>query len=174
MADIMSAVVPFMFVLAVTYGALEVSDIFKRKQVKLIISLCFAFVAMTNAIVTSFIMGVLPFAILGFIALFFLGFILNFFKEGEGEKGSRDYTLILIVFFLFLIFMTSYGLDFIGDLFPGLSMENMVTGTGLIVMAIIFYCVYKLWTKGQQSEILSVQIVYLDKLVVKDLLDRRV
>ena len=48
MADFMSVVIPFLFVLAVVYGALEVSDIFKRKQVKIILSLCFALVAMSS------------------------------------------------------------------------------------------------------------------------------
>ena len=102
MADLMSTIIPFLFVLAVVYGALEVSDIFKRKQVKLIISLCFAVVAMSTPLITGFIMGVLPYAILAFIVLFFVGFAMSFAKGGK-EGGPRDYVLIVIVLVLFLL-----------------------------------------------------------------------
>jgi hypothetical protein len=151
MADIMSSVIPFLFVLAVVYGALEVSDIFKRKQVKLIISLSFAYVAMTTEYVAGFIMGVLPYAILAFIVLFFLGFALSFARGGK-EGGGRDYTLIVIVLVLALIFMTSYGLDFLEGFMPGFSSEEITTGAGLLVMAIIFYSVYRLWGGGSQTK----------------------
>ena len=152
MADIMSSVIPFLFVLAVVYGALEVSDVFKRKQVKLIISLSFAYVAMTTGYVAGFIMGILPYAIIAFIVLFFLGFALSFAKGGKEGGGERDYTLIVIVLVLFLVFMTSYGLDFLERFMPGLSSEEIATGAGLLVMAIIFYSVYRLWAGGSQSK----------------------
>jgi len=151
MAEIMSSVIPFLFVLAVVYGALEVSDVFKKKQVKLIISLSFAYVAMTTAYVAGFIMGVLPYAIIAFIVFFFLGFALSFAKGGK-EGGERDYTLIVIVLVLALIFMTSYGLDFLEGFMPGLSSEEITTGAGLLVMAIIFYSVYRLWSGGSQTK----------------------
>ena len=150
MADLMSTVIPFMFVLAVVYGALEVSDIFKRKQVKVILSLCFALVAMTNALITTFIMGVLPYAILGFIVLFFIGFIMNFFKDDKDGKGGgkKDFTLIIIVLVLFLIFMSSYGMEFFGGSVSGLSSEELSTGIGITVLLIIFYSAYRL--KGEK------------------------
>jgi uncharacterized membrane protein len=148
----MSSVIPFLFVLAVVYGALEVSDIFKRKQVKLILSLCFAFVAMTTEFITEFIMGVLPYAIIAFIALFFIGFAMSFFKEDkEGKKGEKDFTLIAIVLVLFLLFAANYGLDFLDDMIPGMATGDFVTGLGLVVILIIFYSIYKMWNKTSKS-----------------------
>ena len=151
MADFMSVVIPFLFVLAVVYGALEVSDIFKRKQVKIILSLCFALVAMSSGLITEFIMGVLPYAILLFIAFFFIGFVLSFFREDkkEGEKGERDYTLIIIVLVLLLLFLASYGTGFIEDMFPSVSRDNLVTGLGLVVILLVFYAAYRLGAKKQ-------------------------
>lgn len=146
MADLMSTVIPFLFVLAVVYGALEVSDIFKRKQVKLILSLCFAFVAMTTEFLTTFIMGVLPYAILAFIVLFFIGFAMSFFG-GKGDKeggGKKDFTLIIIVLVLFLLFMSNYGLEFFGGSVSGFSTDELSAGIGLVVLLIIFYSAYKL------------------------------
>jgi hypothetical protein len=151
MADFMSVIIPFLFVLAVVYGALEVSDIFKRKQVKLIISLCFALVAMSSALITGFIMGILPYAILLFIAFFFIGFALSFFREDkkEGGKGERDYTLIAIVLVLLLLFLSSYGTEFIEDMIPGMSRDSLVTGIGIIVILMVFYAAYKLSGKKE-------------------------
>lgn len=143
MADLMSTVIPFLFVLAVVYGALEVSDIFKRKQVKLILSLCFAFVAMTTEFITTFIMGVLPYAILAFIVLFFIGFAMSFLGGKKGE-GDRDYVLIVIVLVLFLLFMANYGLGFLGSSISGFSTDELSAGIGLLVLLIIFYSAYKI------------------------------
>lgn len=147
MADLLSVVIPFLFVLAVVYGALEVSDIFKRKQVKLIISLCFALVAMTTGFITEFIMGILPYAIMAFIAIFFVGFALSFFRGKGGEKGERDYVLMAIVLILLLLFLTNYGIGFLEDYMPGISVEEFATGVGIVVILLVLYSVYKIWNK---------------------------
>lgn len=144
MADLLSTLIPFLFVLAVVYGALEVSDIFKRSQVKLIISLCFALVAMTTGFIGEFIMGILPYAIMAFIAIFFVGFALSFFR---GKEGGRDYTLMAIVLILLLLFGASYGLGFLEDYLPGISGGDLATGLGILVLLLIFYSVYSVWNK---------------------------
>lgn len=143
MADLLNTIIPFLFVLAVVYGALEASDIFKRKQVKLIISLSFAFVAMTTDFISEFIMGILPYAILAFIGFFFIGFALSFFRGKEGQGGEKDYTLITIVLILFLLFVANYGLGFVSDMFPGISSGEVLTGIGIVVILLIFYSIYR-------------------------------
>jgi hypothetical protein len=143
MADLLTTLIPFLFVLAVVYGALEVSDIFKKSQVKLIISLCFALVAMTTGFITEFIMGILPYAILAFIAIFFVGFALSFFK-GKKE-GERDYTLMAIVLILFLLFVANYGIGYLSAYMPSLSGGDLATGVGILVLLLVFYAAYKGW-----------------------------
>jgi hypothetical protein len=147
MADLLTILIPFLFVLAVVYGALEVSDIFKRSQVKLIISLCFALVAMTTGFITEFIMGILPYAIMAFIAIFFVGFALSFFKGKGGEKGERDYTLMAIVLILLLLFLANYGIGFLEDYMPGISAEEFATGVGIVVIFLVLYSAYMIGKK---------------------------
>ena len=146
MADIISTLVPFLFVLALTYGALELSGVFKKKQVNTIIALAMAFYTMTNTMLLNFIDSVLPYAIFMVIIIFFLGFIMKFF-QGKKE-GDRDYTLIILVLFLFLIVAANYGLGFIENMVPGISQEELMTGIGIAVIMIILYSVYRLWNKG--------------------------
>jgi hypothetical protein len=151
MADLLTTLIPFLFVLAVVYGALEVSDIFKRKQVKLIISLVFALVAMTSEMITSFIMGILPWATMAFIVFFFVGFALSVLGVKKGKEGERDYSLIAIILILFLIFLANYGIDFLEDLMPGITTDEMITGVGILALLLIFYVAYKLWGKKEEQ-----------------------
>jgi hypothetical protein len=153
MADLLSIAIPFLFVLAVVYGALEVSDIFKKKQVKLIISLCFALVAMTTEFIVEFIMSIIPLAIPLFIAIFFIGFLLSFFrgKGGEGGGGPRDYVLVAIVLMLILLFAANYNLSFLSNLLPGISQGDFMTGIGILIVLIFFYAIYKVWNPQKQG-----------------------
>jgi hypothetical protein len=152
MADLLSTIIPFLFVLAVVYGALEVSDIFKKKQVKLIISLVFALVAMTSEMITSFIMGILPLATVGFIIFFFIGLALSVLGVKKGKEGEeKNYSLIAIILILFLIFLANYGIDFLEDLMPGLTTDEIITAVGILALLIIFYVAYKLWGKNDKQ-----------------------
>lgn len=151
MADLLTTLIPFLFVLAVVYGALEVSDIFKRKQVKLIISLVFALVAMTSEMITAFIMGILPYATMAFIIFFFAGFALSILGVKKGKEGERDYSLIAIILILFLIFLANYGIDFLEDLMPGITSDELITGVGILALLLIFYVAYKLWGKNEKQ-----------------------
>ena len=146
MADFAVTLVPFLFVLAVAFGSLEVSGVFKRKQVNLIIAVAMAFFAITNDTVLTFLNAVLPFAIMGFILLFFFGFVMK--SLGGDKEGDRDYTLIIMVLMLILIFAANYGLDFFEGILPGIDDEELMTGLGIAVLGIIFFSVYKLWKKG--------------------------
>jgi hypothetical protein len=149
MADLITSLVPFLFVLAVTFGALDVSGVFKKRQVNVIISLAFAFFAISNQAVSAFINSVLPYAIMGFIAVFFLGFIASFLRKGS---GGIDYTFLIIVMVLVAIFAANYSLDFLQNMFPGLSGQDFTAWIGLAVIAVIFYSVYKLWNKTGQGQ----------------------
>ena len=146
MADLTTSLIPFLFVLAVTYGSLEFSELFKRRQVNLIIALILAFVAVSNEMVSEFIMSVLPYAIMLFVVFFFIGFVIKIFKKaGTGEK---DYTLMLIVLILVAIFLANFGLAFFEDMIPGLDYDTIITVLGLVMFGIVFYAIYKVWGSG--------------------------
>lgn len=134
---------PFFFVLAVVYGALEVSKIFKSSGVKGIISVVIALFAVVSPGVAEFIYQVLPYAVIFFVVFFFIGFVRSFFKGKEGEK--RDYILPIIIGGLIIIFLSSQG-DALKNLFPSagfLSNDNFIVAVILVVILMILYAAYK-------------------------------
>jgi EamA domain-containing membrane protein RarD len=126
---------PFLFVLAIVYGALEFSDVFKNRTVKFIIAVVLGFFAISSAEVLAFIYNVLPYAAVFFVAFFFLGFIRKFFKKEKGEKN--DYKLLMICAALVLIFLSSQS-EIIG-----LNIEkDTITLIALGVIVLVFLMAY--------------------------------
>lgn len=149
--DMFMQMIPFLFVLAVVYGALDFSGVFNKNSVKGIISLAIALFALTSQFVIDFIYGVLPYAVILFIVVFFLAFLAKLFggRKKEGEKGGeRDWSLIVIVVILVLIFLASQGTDLVSTFLPSMPVENLMYGVGLVLILLIFYAVYQ----AQKSE----------------------
>jgi hypothetical protein len=141
--EIFDLLIPALFLLAIVYGALEVSGVFKNKAVKAIIAIAIALFAITSSELVTFLNGVLPYAVMLFVAFFFIGFIFKFLKGG----GGKDWTLIIIILILLLVLLAR-----LPDIFPGwqlgfLSNENLMWAIGTIVVLAIFYIAYKM-TKG--------------------------
>lgn len=146
MVELLTTAIPFLFVLAVVYGALEVSDIFKNRGVKGIIAIVVALFAVTNEQLVEFIYLVLPYAAVLFIVVFFLAFIVSIFK-GRGREGGRkvNFTLLAVAIALVLLFLAGQGesLDFlnIGD-------SNLIAIIGFILIVLIFYAAYRYEAKA--------------------------
>ena len=152
MADLLTNMIPFFFVLAIVYGALDYSNVLKKNSVKAIISLVIAFFAITYQPLVDFIYLVLPYAVILFIVVFFLAFISKLFKGkgGEGGKGGeRDWTLIAIIVILILIATAAYGQDILNNFLPAMPAENFLYAVGLVLVLLIFYAAYKNWGKEE-------------------------
>jgi len=132
--------IPFFFILAIIYGALELGGVFKNKGVKFIIAISIAAISMTNQLVIDSINLYLPFAGAFFVVVFFIGFIHRAFIQ----KENKDYVLILVVLGLVLIIFARQGELFRG-FFDGLpfSYENFIIAIAVILMAIMFHAAYK-------------------------------
>lgn len=145
---IMEYAIPFFFLLAVVYGALGVSGVFKNRAVNGIIALVVAFFGMTYQPFTAWLYSIMPYAIALFIAVFFIGFVTKLFKSKRGEP--KDYTLILIVIGLFLILFVRFGEE-VENITASLGMpvtyENLVGIVGIAVLIAFLYSAYKL-SKG--------------------------
>ena len=144
--------IPFFFIFAIIYGALEVSGVFRNKAVKAIIAVALAFFAVSNADVVLFIHQVLPFATVFFVVVFFIGFIAKPFR-GRGGEGKRDPFLLLVILGLLLIafaqlgtpsspFYSSISSTILGD-------EKVLWGIGI---AILFFMFYYAWTQSRESK----------------------
>lgn len=150
--EIFTQMIPFLFVLAVVYGALDFSDVFKKNSVKGIISLAIALFALTSQFVIDFIYGVLPYAVILFIVVFFLAFLSKLVggRKKGGEGGERDWSLIIIVVILVLIFLASQGTDLVSTFLPSMPVENLMYGIGLVLILLIFYAVYQAQKGGEK------------------------
>jgi len=139
--DMIASVIPFFFIAAIVYGALEVSDVFKNRNVKTVIAAVFAFFTITYEPLAVLINQILPYAAMFFIALFFLAFLFKPFRGGG--KRERDYSLIIIIGGLVLIFLANSGYRIIQDMLPEMSNSNFMVGAGLVIILMIFYAAYK-------------------------------
>jgi hypothetical protein len=132
--------IPFFFMFAVAYGGLEVSDVLKNRKINLVLGVVFGLFAASNPGTVDFINEVLPYAVILLVIFFFLGFLLSFVR-GKGEKGKKDpdYTLIIIIAGLAMIFLSSDN-----SLLSGLpiSLENWSPWIMLVFILVVFMGAY--------------------------------
>ncbi len=145
MADIISLMVPFLFMLAIVYGALDVSGVFKNKRVNALIALVFAFFTLTYAPAIEFINSVMPFAIMFFVVFFFLGFVIKIAKKGV----DKDYNLLIIILGLVLLLFATQGPGFISSFAPGFEGQasNIMVISAVVFIGVILLAAYKLSIK---------------------------
>jgi len=152
MADIfsmlsMETLLPFMLVLAITYGALEVSKVFGNRAVKAIIAVVFAFFAIMNYQVVAFINSILPYAAVFFVVLFLIWMVLKpIIGKKEGDKG-KDPVIVVVVLVLVLIIFAR--LQTTGNLpsYGFFTSENLIWIIGLAILAFVIYKVYRIGTQ---------------------------
>ena len=145
--DILSSAIPFFFIAAVVYGALEVSGVFANKNIKMIISGVIAFFTLTYEPLILFINQILPYAAIFFIIVFFVAFLFKPLKR-EGKEG-RDYTLIIVVAGLVLVFLANSGYELIKQWFPQLSNINFMVAIGVVIIILVLYAAYKRQGQGE-------------------------
>ena len=138
--------IPFVFLLAVVFGALEVGG-FKNKRVSILISLAIAGLAVSNAATVDFVTTIMPYAAIVFVVLFFLGFLGSFFKKQQKDK---DWTLILLVGGILLILMVRFGDVFkglLGNLPLPLDTESLFSIIAVGLFLVLLLAVYR---KGEK------------------------
>ncbi len=134
--------IPFFFILAVVFGSLEFSGIFKSKGVKFIIAIAIAAFGITNAGFVESVNLYMPYAAGFFIVLFFVGYIVKFFKVEKGKE--RDWMLMIIVVGLILILLISLQGNF-EQYFKNLPInyENFLIMMAVILFAVALFAAYK-------------------------------
>ncbi len=138
MIDFYTLGIPFFFMLAIVYGALEMTEIFKNKGVKAILATAVAAISITNSGLVEGINFYLPYAAGFFIVVFFIRFL------QKGFKDKKDWTLVTIVLGLALLIFVHQGESFRSLLDKGpLGYDNMIILIAIVFMIIMFYSAYK-------------------------------
>jgi len=143
----LTSVLPFFLVLAIVYGALEISGVFRNKAANMTIALVVAFFAITSAPTVAFIMQLLPYAAIFFVIVFLIGFIISFFR---GKGRGADLTLLAVVAVLLIIFFANQGYNILENLLPSsfpVTSENFTQIIGIVLVVAIFYAAYKKWNE---------------------------
>ena len=140
MADLFTFGIPFFFMLAVVFGALEVGGVFQNSGVKVIISLVIAFFAASFEPASAFVFSILPHATAFFIIVFFLGFVKKLFT---GQDKKIDWTMIAVLSILFLILLIN--IEPLTGIGLGGQATNLVYVIGFIAILMIFYAAYQKW-----------------------------
>jgi hypothetical protein len=148
MADIITLLIPFLFMLAIVYGALDVAGVFKNKRVNALIAAVFAFFTLTYSPAIEFINQIMPIAIIFFVVFFFLGFMIKVAKKGV----EKDFTLLIIILGLTLLLFATQGPNVINNFLPGFEEQasNIMVISAIVFIGVILLAAYRLSTKPSQ------------------------
>jgi hypothetical protein len=123
-----SVVFTFLLIFALSYGALEVSKVFKdKKNIQATIAIAITFIAIINSSFVRIVNMILPWAALILVFFFFLFFILQFMGVGQADilkaMGGDNFNGRQVFWWVFaaLIFLliwalgSSMGQDYLED-----------------------------------------------------------
>lgn len=135
----------FFFVLAIIFGILEITRIFKNKAVNFIIAFALAFFAVNNASFVQFIVPQFGLISAFFIIMFFIAFVLEVFglrgpksgKPAEERMIINGAILLLLMVFGFMNASLIPELPYIG------SGTNLIVLVALIIILVIFWLAFK-------------------------------
>ncbi len=143
--------IPFLFVLAIVFGILELSNVFRgNRAVTAIISIVIAFFAATNSQFTGMLFQFLPSITVFFVIMFFIAFLMEII--GLGKKGSlrkEGAETRVMVLGLVLVVFIAIGVDSIPEIMPFISFigeSNLLIIVGLVLLFMIFFTAYKVET----------------------------
>lgn len=133
-------VVSFLFVFGMVGGLLSVKSPINNIYANLAIAGAFSIFAVSNKAFMDYLHGLIPFALVLFVVIFFVVLV----KRSLGsEKGKKIDTFpIAVALASLLLAMTIIG-DSVARLVPGVDPDMFIWMTGILVIVLIFYTVYK-------------------------------
>ncbi len=138
--------IPFLFTLAIVFGALRYARIFgDNVAVQMIIALVIAYFASTYEPFVSTLYAYLPNITWFFVAMFFIAFLMEVFGLGKKEKGEPEINLYISG--MLLLILITIGITQIQNFSHEIplfgSTENLALLLGIIFILGIFYFAYK-------------------------------
>jgi len=138
--------IPFLFVLAIIFGVLELTNIFRNRGVNFLVALAISFFAITNATFVAFLWLQFGNITAFFIVMFFIAFILEIFGLRKGEPGKSRAPEAMIINGAILFILLSISFLYI-DLIPPLPFigggTNLLLFFAIIFILAIFWAAFK-------------------------------
>lgn len=141
-------VITFLFVLAVVFGGLRISNVLKSGPAALLLSLAVAAFASMYTPFTTMLWTIMPSLTWFFIIIFFIAFVFEMFGIRKRKPGERPGAEAMVVNAAILLVMLSVGW-MLADIFPmelpyiG-SPENLIFLLGFIFIIAIFWGAMKM------------------------------
>jgi len=148
-----TVLIPFLFILAVVFGAVNTANVFKNKGVNFLVSLALAFFAASNTAFIEFLWSQFGSITIFFIAMFFVIFVLEAFGVRKGKKDEPP-AGALFINGVILFVLLSIGLLYI-DMLPSLPYigggENLFLLFVLAIIALVFWLAFKVGSGKPQK-----------------------
>lgn len=140
--------IPFLFILAVVFGAVNAANVFRNRGVNFLVSLALAFFAASNTSFIQFLWSQFGSISIFFIAMFFVIFVLEAFGVRKGQPGKPDGTDALVINGAILFVLLSIGYLYIPDLSLPIigGGQNLLLFIFILFIILIFWFAYKTFT----------------------------
>jgi len=134
--------IPFLFILAIVFGAINVVNIFRNKGVNFLISIALAFFAASNTAFVQLLWSQFGIIAMFFIAMFFIIFILGAFGVRVGQQGKTDGADSLVINGAILFVLLSVGYLYLGNI----SVPIVGGGKNLLLFIFIMFIIVIFWS----------------------------
>lgn len=142
--------IPFLFVLAIIFGVLELTKIFRNRAVNFLIALSMAIFTVTNSSFIAMLWSYFGSITTFFIVLFLIAFVFEVFGLRKG--GQRDVVSSIIIDGGILFILLSIGFLYTGQI-PELPFigggQNLLFLFIIIFILVIFWSTFKIGAGGK-------------------------
>jgi len=142
------AFIPFLFVLAIVFGVIEITHVFRNRGVIFLISLALAFFTVTSTNFVSMFPSYAGIITPIFIIIFFIAFILQIFglrrPRLPNEPSREPEALVIIGAILFLLLSLGFVYSSYIPVLPFVGGgSNVVILAAIIFILVIFWVAFK-------------------------------
>jgi hypothetical protein len=140
--------IPFLFVLAIIFGVLELVHVFRNRAVNFLIALAIAFFTVTNTAFVDALWSYFGVITAFFIIMFFIAFVLEIFglrkPKQLGQPGGGEGGLIIVG--VVILLLLSFGFMY-SNLLPSVPIvgggQNLLSLFIVIFILVMFWMAYK-------------------------------
>jgi hypothetical protein len=141
--------IPFMFVLAIIFGVLELVKIFRNRAVNFLIALSISFFTITNTAFVELLWTYFGSITSFFILMFMIAFVFEIFGLRGGRKENSS-TMIINGAILFLLLSLGFYYAGLVPVVPFIGGgQNLILVVLLIFILVLFWSAFKMGAGGK-------------------------